>query len=907
MRKPLVNRLANRPDLSEAAPCDSSGQIAAQQSPRIMSRKPLLTMLGLTVGLTLSTWGYAVGLGGINVVSALGQPLKAEIELVALSKSDKPSLVARLAPPDAYKGAGLDYPYGVKYNFTIENRANGEAYLKLTSNKEINDPFVSLLVELSWSSGRLMREYTFLLDPPGYVAVQPKTTTTQEIVPATPEVIRTAPKRWEDSGTLVPRQVVQEVAQSEEKPVKKHISSATPQQTATKQGDVSVKTGDSLSKIAAQVKPENVSLERMLVALYRANTDQFDNQNMNRIRTGRILRIPDPSDVNNISQAEAIREIQAQSADWNAYRQRLAGAATTSPRHEASHQVATGKISSAAVDKTPVAPESAKEVLRLSRGEAPSGKAGGAGRSAQDKANAEAEDAIAKNKALNEEKTRAALLESNLKDMQRLAQLKSEAAALAASAAAVTVTGESGVTAASSVAAASAVKPARRATPASAVPPVETPEVSLIDQLIGSPLLLGIGAAALIALGGLGILFNRRRQAAAKVDKTADMGATTGHLATPVAPSPDTGDFTASLAQAEPVTHQAEEIDPIGEAELFLNFGRDEQAEEVLKDALRNTPDNHQVHLKLLGIYANRNDAASFAKIADLLQQTGDEEAIGLAEVMARKFETPAAQVADTEDSGTVTQMMEVAQPDEFAEFAGLEEPAAEEEEDQLHAIDFDVTSTFPSQKTTAAEVDFDVTSTTPSMAAFDEASAAPAMIDFDVTSTTPSMAAGLDFDIAAAEPEPAAHEEEEDILPNLDDLIFDVMSPAAEHEAEHEIEPEEAAQEAVEAPHEEDEGMEFTLDFPMDEAEEKPAPLPPPVNLADISLEMDDVVAPEEPAAETEKSDQWHEVATKLDLARAYQEMGDEVGAREILEEVVQEGDEAQKQEAQLLIKQLG
>ena len=897
MRKPLVKR----PDLSI---CDLSGE--ARQSPGMMSRKPLLTMLGLTVGLTLSSWGYAVGLGGINVVSALGQPLKAEIELVALSKSDKPSLVARLAPPDAYKGAGLEYPYGVKYNFTIENRANGEAYLKLTSSKEINDPFVSLLVELSWSSGRLMREYTFLLDPPGYVPVQPKTAATEGIVPATVQSVPLSPQQ----AGAAPAGQVETTAQPAEKsaqsaPARSAVKRASGyHKPAAAGGEIAVKDGDTLNKIAAQVKPENVSLERMLVALYRANADQFDGRNMNRIRSGRILRMPEQSAVNKIAQVEAVHEIQAQSADWNAYRRRLAGAATTVQRHEAPRQVATGKISSPAVDKTPVAPESAKEVLRLSRGEAPSGKAGAAGRSAQDKANAEAEEAIAKSKALNEEKTRAALLESNLKDMQRLAQLKSEAAALAASAAAATVTGESGVMAASSVAAASAVAPARHAAPASAVKPVETPEVSLIDQLLGSPLLLGIGAAALIALGGLGIVFNRRRQAAAKVGKPADMGATTGHLATPVAPSPDTGDFTASLAPAEPVVQQAEEIDPISEAELFLNFGRDEQAEEVLKDALRHSPDNHQVHLKLLGIYANRNDAESFAKIQQLLQRTGDEEAIGLAEVMARKFETPATQVADTEDSGTVTQMMEAAQPDEFAEFAGLEEPAAEEAEDQLHAIDFDVTSTFPSQKTPAAEVDFDVTSTTPSMAAFEEASTAPSMVDFDVTSTAPSMAAGLDFDIAGAAPEPVAHEEEDE-LPNLDDLIFDVMSPETETEAEAETTTEEAAPQAAEV-QQEDDGMEFTLDFPMDEAEETPAPIPPSVNLADISLEMDDIGTPEAQAPEAEKSEQWHEVATKLDLARAYQEMGDEVGAREILEEVVQEGDEAQKQEAQLLIKQL-
>ena len=112
-----------------------------------------MKLLCVTLSLTFGTLSHAVGLGGINVVSALGQPLKAEIELVDVSKSDKTALTAHLASPDAYKGAGIEYPYGLTYRFQIESRANGAPYLKLSSNKEINDPFVSLLVELSWSSG----------------------------------------------------------------------------------------------------------------------------------------------------------------------------------------------------------------------------------------------------------------------------------------------------------------------------------------------------------------------------------------------------------------------------------------------------------------------------------------------------------------------------------------------------------------------------------------------------------------------------------------------------------------------------------------------------------------------------------------------------------------------------------
>lgn len=843
-----------------------------------MPRKLTLQAIGMTLGLTLSAWGNAVGMGGINVVSVLGQPLKAEIELVAVSKADKPSLVARLASPDTYKGAGLDYPFGVKYSFKIENRANGEPYLMLSSSQAINDPFVSLLVELSWSSGRLMREYTFLLDPPGYVAEQPKPSAVQavapvvvqtELPPAAAQPVK--PEKLEGERPLVS---AVKAVEKPAAPVEKRAAKS--EQIAT--GAVTVRNGDSLNKIAARIKPDQVSLERMLVALYRANEAQFDGNNMNRIRSGKVLRMPDKNEVTGVDQAEALQEIRAQADDWNAYRQRLAGAAETRRQSEASRQVVSGKVTSAAVDKTPVTRESAREVLHLSKGEAPGDKAAAAGKSAQDKKNAAAEDAIAKAKALEEGKTRAALLESNLKDMKRLAQLKSEAAALSAAAASKVAAASQVVSAASKVPAASpaASVAASHVQAASAVKPAVAGEPSLMDQLLASPLAMGIGAIVLLVLGGLGIVLGRRKRPDAQIVRPDEdeIGTVTGQLTNPVVPSPDTGDFTAPSIHTEEAALHPDDVDPISEAELFLNFGRDEQAEEVLKDALRRTPDNHQVQLKLLGIYADRKDAASFAGVAQLLQDSGDSELIEQAAILGRKL-GPASPLkteefaVEEDDSATQLAAAFKAPHDEPLDF-GIDDVVNTEAE--AEAIDFDVTATQPTQK---AEMDFDVTSTSPMLAA-------------------PEV---LDFDIAASGTEPAAHQADEEALPDLDDLIFDAM-PVAEAPADEIAPVEHDAEEA---------GMEFTLDFPLDDGDKNAAPPPPAINLADISLDMDDIPAPVSAPAEAVKSEHWHEVATKLDLAKAYQEMGDEVGAREILDEVMIEGDDSQQQVAQLLIKQMG
>lgn len=872
----------------------------------------ILKLIGVAAALTLSVQVSAVGMGGINVMSALGQPLRADIELVSVSRAEKAGLTARVASPDVYKGAGLEYPSGSKFKFQVESRANGDLYLKVSSAQAISDPFVSLLVELTWSSGKLLREYTFLLDPPGYVAEQPKPAEVQAVAPAVQSAPATAP-------AIAVKPVVQPAPVAVSKPVEKPVAAMRPKQAVSEPkaksvsaGIITVKRGDTLNQIAAQNKPSDVSLERMLVALYRANADQFDGNNMNRIRTGKILRMPAKTEMQEVTQGEAKKEIRAQVADWNAYRQKLASAASLGSQTQAAQQVSSGKISSTVADKAPVTKESAKEVLKLSKGEAPGDKAaaGAAGKTmtAQDKKNAAQEDAIAKAKAVKEEQARAAVLENNLKDMQRLAELKSQAAALAQSASSAKsavpavaatsgVAASSAVSAASAVTAASAVKPAPVAKPK---PKVVVPEPSLVDQILGEPMYLAGGAAALLGLGGLGFMLSRRKTSPAVgvVKPAEDAGSSTGRIAAPAASSPDTGDFTSAAATSAEATYQSDDVDPISEADLFLNFGRDAQAEEILKDALQNSPDNHQIHLKLLGIYANRKDVNSFATVAHQLQDSGDEEAWQQAAAMGRKLEPNnpmyggAATIEDA-DSATMRTTALNATPRSVSDEGPKLQAAAPE-------VDFDLGSpaaVAPAQEQGGVEQ----TAVLPA-----EETSAAAVMDFDVTATNPSLAAptAMDFDVTATNPAIPAAGQAEAALPNLDDLIFDVTSthpstPAAQAQTV-------ATAEAAKA---EDAGMAFTLDFPIGEAEEKPATSTPPaeVGLAGISLNLDDIGTPAKADAAASKDEHWHEVATKLDLAKAYQEMGDATGSREILEEVMRDGDDEQREAAQALLNQLG
>jgi pilus assembly protein FimV len=849
----------------------------------------------------------AVGFGGINVTSSLGRPLVAEIELVAVDKADKSSLNAHLASPEAFKGAGIDYPYALpKLKFQVETRANGESYIKVSSDQAVNDPFVSLLLELTWSSGRLLREYTFLLDPPGFVAEQPPAAAVSPIEPVVAPAVaaaepvaasavpvaepvvapmaasapqaealaETAPHATaaEQAPAPVANEAASAVVAEVTKPAEAKVETpaATPKEEShpaevpvKKQAaaaPITVKQGDTLAKIANKAKAPDVTLERMLVALYHANEQEFDGHNMNRIRTGKILRLPEADELAKVQQPEAVEEVHAQVADWNAYRQKLAAANTPATERHAKQEVA-GKISTSISDKAPVAKESAKEVLKLSKGDAEGDQAsaGGKAKSAQEKAIAKEDEAIAKAKAMKETEQRAALLEKNIKEMQRLVELKNQAASANASAVPLI---------ASSVIPASAAVPA--AAPASAVAPakpkVVEPKVvaeppTLLDELLDDPVKLGAAAAAIVGLGLLGVVRSRRSK---KGDKPS-----TNKVAEPIISSAD--ELASFIQPEEPAAApvDSDEVDPIKEADLFLNFGRDVQAEEVLKEALLKDPTNNQIKLKLLSIYATRNDTKSFQNYALEIKKSRDESSWEQAAAMGRDIDPDNALYDGGIDSVVV---------------ASVKVPV----EETKSALDFD--ADIP------PALDFDLGDDEVEKVAVSSAVEMPAVkemdIDFDLSEVKPEEPKlefpALDIDVDDAKSIAPATPVDQAPSLNLDDLVFESTPTAAPV-----VEPEKA--------------LEFTMDFP---SEAKPAAASAvqakDIGLSEISLNLDEPATPSTPQTSGNKDEHWQEVATKLDLAKAYQEMGDQAGAREILEEVVRDGDASQREIAESLLQQL-
>lgn len=908
--------------------------------------KSLIILLGFIAGVTLSASISALGLGGINVTSGLGRVLTADIELVAVNKADKASLVARLASPDIYKSAGLDYPYGNKFKFQVESRPNGEPYLKVTSSQPINDPFVVMLVELTWSSGRLLREYTFLLDPPGYVAELPAQAKVQPLAPAVQSETESVPAvpvepvaPAEVTGSIetdksatppVPAETSAEqdkakpafaIEQGEPETTEEQATGSTVMSEIAEPNEewIAVVRGDTLTKISTQYKPADVSLERMLVALYRVNASKFDGKNMNRIRAGKILRMPSQTEVDEVGQTEAVKEIRAQVADWNNYRQKLASAAAERSKSQVTEQVATGKLASSVADKAPVAKESAKEVLKLSRGEAPGDQAatgaGGKSMTAQDRKNAAQEESIATAKAAKEEQTRTAMLEKNLQDMQRLAQLKSSAAALAQQ----PKVAASAPAAASEVKPTPVVKPKPKPLPVKEEPSLVDQLMAMLDQLMAEPLYLAGGVGALVALGGLVWIVRQRKK------KSFDV---IGQFSEPEKSSPETGDFTG-MGSHQADADESNEADPISEADLFLNFGRDAQAEEILKDALQSTPNNHKIHLKLLEIYAGRKDLGAFETIVRQLQDSGDEEATQQALEKGRELDSNNPLYGGTD---TVSGSTSVQSP---AFNAKPRLVTGDTSTSKAQSVDFDL-GTQSVKASPSAEDDFlsgalntvSMTTAAKSAPSPEEEFLSGALNTVSMPETPAKPAEEMDFDVSATYPPvQGADQQDNSALPDLSDLLFDVKgsrpaASAADDEttqlpklddmtlnmADGESNDTAKLSEADKTVQAEDGVMEFTLDFPVDEKTDEPAPSAKPAEagFAGINLNFDDTASTAAPSSDN-KDDRWQEVATKLDLAKAYQEMGDASGAREIIEEVLREGDAEQREAAQSLLAQLG
>ena len=950
------------------------------------------------------TSAEAAGLGRLTVQSALGQPLRAEVEVTSVSPDEAESLKARIASPEAFSRVGLQYKEALSgVRMDVENRG-GRYFIKVTSSRPINDPFVDLVVELSWASGTFSREYTFLLDPPtqqnanqanrsGNAPVAGAATAAaatgaaasgsnavRTIDPATGRLVN------QERGAQGRSQAASQPTEAKQQPA---AQAQGGRDASSEGGTVTVGQGETLGMIAARVRPASATLDQTIVAIYRTNPTAFIQNNPNLIRQGRTLTIPSEGEIAAIDSTEAGRQLRMAARDFRSYKERMAG---TTP------EVATGNGSSTAsgainakVDDERGGQAGSQDRLELSRSEGGKDEQG----SAVGARDAEAQ--VAREAALKEANSRIAELEKNVGALKSMLELKDksladlqaqlEKARVAGAqvsgtvAAAATAAADKARDAASKVADKAAAekaaaekaaqtkaaadklaaeakaaadkvaaekaaaekaaadkaaaekaaaekaaadkaaadkaaadkaaaekaaadkaaaeqdqsKPAegadkdaveRAAADAKAAvervtngdadkskdmpkpAPVNESEEQggLIEGLSQNSLLLpGLGVAALAAGLGFWMLRRRRREDDGFSDSiSADEFSANSLFGTTGGQSVDT--MTGASTQITTISESTPtEVDPIAEAEVYIAYGRETQAEEILREALKRQPERQAIRLKLLEIYSGRKDTVAFGQMArEMHDMTG-----GLNEEWSKVVQMGAALDPDNALYGDGT--ADLATPSPVAS------PAAD----------------------------------VGGMAAAGAA----------------AVAAGVAGMAAAAEPQHVEPEAPAVSSPSMDEgLAFDggYNKPAAEAESK----PVQTFQSTRSGPLSAMPGVELPsldLDAPLD-LDEGPSTVTD-LNidttitesldmghesggegdgLGAIGLDLSPSTISGPITMSGAASSQWQEMASKLDLASAYVEIGDKEGARELLEEVINGGDAAQQQRARELLADL-
>ena len=577
------------------------------------------------LGCLASLEAHSVALGRITVQSALGESLRAEIDISDLSAEEASSLRVGVAGADVFRAAGLEYSSAASgLDVRLQKRPDGRPYLRLTSNRAIAEPFVDLVLEARWASGRVTRDYTMLFDPPNLRNTSAPLVSSAPVLPRAPVAVSTLPSR-------------QDTPISNERPAASTASAASkpqavrtlPAQSTSGARQVTVRLGDNASKIAAQNKPASVSLDQMLVALLRGNPDAFPGGNINLIKSGAVLDIPDEQAANALSPGDASQTLIAQSRDFNTFRRKLAGGVPTTQLDSTGRQ-ADGKVRTRVDDRALA--NTSPDRLTLSKGAVQGLQSNE--QIARDAASRTA-DQLKNNTSSNPQpvipgagSAAPGLSASSASDSPS----SSGAIAISAAPALTTSSATEPATDASALALSEALAPESMPSasapvplepdtvgqqPSLTAPPVAPPEPGLTTWIMDNSLLLG-GGVLLALLAGLGFARHRKNARPSLEDSSfldsrlqpdSFFGASGGErVDTNASRAPKSTSMSYSPSQLD----TSGDVDPVAEADVYLAYGRDQQAEEILKEALQTQPERLAVHSKLLEIYAKRRDHKAF-------------------------------------------------------------------------------------------------------------------------------------------------------------------------------------------------------------------------------------------------------------------------------------------------------
>jgi len=665
----------------------------------------ILVLLLSAAAMCVPHFASALGLGEITLKSALNQPLNAEIKLLELRDLTENEILVGLASAEEFNRVGVDRPYFLTdLKFRVQMQGADGPVIQVTSSKPVKEPFLNFVMQAQWPSGRLLREYTLLMDLPVFSGQQSQPVVAAKAnTPSKPntQTIESAPSQSsQGSNAFNPRSSFDEaparptVSQAPDSGAAQRRSTA-PSVEPTSYGDSQygpVQANDTLWEIARQVRPDRaVSIQQTMLALQRLNPEAFINDNINLLRKGQILRVPDREQIVEYSKQEAVQEVAIQNTQWS-------GDPNGGYRSDVGAQLEGSRSFGSSNDQSVAVEGRVKLSSPEDVSDSVSGRGAGAGSSSVDALENELAitlEQLDKTERENTDlKSHIESLEEQISTMERMIEISSEdlrAMELAAEKnrqlASVDDSAEleeSGVRDLAntevdmvvdfdvdtemsdldnldlddSVESASdfeedalaesdlevTAEPTAEPTPAPKVEPTKVvsapkPVEKGIVELILDNVIFIVGGLVAIVLAVF--LFMRMRGSSDDMDGQED-----DFLSQPVfdelptevddfeetAQELDLDDLSEDTPEEQPVQEaesaaEAQTEDVVAEADIYIAYAKYDQAEEMLLKALEREPEDSNIRVKLLEVYATQQDAGKFDPHFARLLTTADSDA----------------------------------------------------------------------------------------------------------------------------------------------------------------------------------------------------------------------------------------------------------------------------------------
>lgn len=718
-------------------------------------------------GLLASSFAQAAQLGKLEILSGAGEPFQAQILIDQVAPEERASLQAKLASPEAFKAARLFLdPDLNNLQFVIQDGPQeGTALVKITASKPLPAGFIDTLVELTWAGGRVAREYTLTIPLEPVSEEKPASAALPEIRPP-----------------MTPPATTPAVASPESSEAKKTAPAVKPTAESSTPGSRKVKRGETLSELASGLVDKGVSLNQAMAAIYEANKSSFINGSVHLIREGAQIQVPNRTALRAKSAKEALLVLANNDGRnvYSAYAVQIG--LLTAEKQSTAVSATSSQGSIAPTQKSEPAAPASDDRLKIAPGSS-TGKAN---------ADSNAEELLAKNKALAEANERIALLEKNVTDLQRLLDMQKdlgEATAGEPAAPQSAQTGQAdgtasektpGVALPSDVLGGDSQKPAEAtdAGETAVTPTTESAPTEPVSEDVPfdwMPWILG-GAGGLVGLVVLLLVIRARKNKSNSQEQESDFSEELSFS--------EVHDFDQTVVAADVIT----------ETDRSSGLNKSENSDFDLDDVL--------------------DDRSKPAEPEELKQEMTPSENL------APQAEEPPLPEDD------IPELVE----------------ASDESRRQKESLESEVSLEFPEDDPVKSDGN--------------------SILDDLDSMDTGVVAAQEELDEIRKQPVPAQTPEELDASAAFDEIVQEAGNPEAGDAS--------PAQEAT--PAAEQDAVELDVDVPnpkMDEAS-------------------------------------WQEVATKLDLAGAYVEIGDADGAKELLNEIVKKGDTEQVRKAKALLATL-